>query len=241
MVYLQMQDISSERMQQMRRGFRSRSVRYDPTKADREEPGHTRQNSGRLSFSQRECPLKMPPSPSTSSFTDSSSTTYDGQLEETSYRMEQRNSKRHYVWPENKNPFVNPIMRYSDHATSNSVLAPNYMTKTESSKAKVRSESEPRQRPKIGRKQKTRRTSSMDGKNDKEDQYSWMIKLYRSSNFMNDGDNNSSISAMNRTSIQKKLMAFEVRCTHSLVIQNKHYLITPLILPTLLQPPVSLY
>ncbi|XP_062084507.1 protein IQ-DOMAIN 19-like [Humulus lupulus] len=74
---------------------------------------------------------------------------------------------------------------------------PNYMTNTKSSRAKVRSQSEPRQRPKFSPKQKNKQTEMADGMYDREDYQlikrsssqckfdseenhdSWFLKLYR--------------------------------------------------------------
>ncbi|XP_057763690.1 protein IQ-DOMAIN 19-like isoform X2 [Salvia miltiorrhiza] len=171
------------------RGLRSRSGRVP---AERVEYGSRVYSSGRLSVSQREYQLKMSPSPSTLSFTDSSSTTCDGQLEEFSLKMARRNSRRYSASPENKHPFIIPSSQSQDYMPSNSTMFPNYMTNTKSSQAKARSHSEPRQRPK----QKGKRSSSMDGKNDKQNEYPWLCKLYRSDKSTDEGDCDSSIGAM---------------------------------------------
>lgn len=189
-------------------GLRSRSGRVYHVPAERVDYGSRMFSSGRLSLSQREYLLKT--SPSTLSITDSSSTTYDG-LEEFSLKMARRNSRRYTASPENKHPFVIPSSQYQDYTPSNSTLVPNYMTNTTSSKAKTRSHSEPRQRPKLGTKQKSKRSSSMDGKNDKQNEYPWLSKLYRSEKSTDDGDCDSSFSAL--ASISKHMKSsvpFEV-------------------------------
>ncbi|KAL1536030.1 protein IQ-DOMAIN 19-like [Salvia divinorum] len=173
------------------RGLRSRSGSVYYVRGERVEYGSRIYCSGRHSVSQREHQLKMSPSPSTLSFTDSSSTTFDGQLEEFSLKMARRNSRRYSASPENKNPFI-PSSQSQDHMPSNSTLFPNYMTNTKSSQAKARSHSEPRQRPK----QKGRRSSSMDAKNDKQNEYPWLSKLYRPDKSTDEGDCNSATSAM---------------------------------------------
>ncbi|KAL7120138.1 hypothetical protein ACP275_02G105100 [Erythranthe tilingii] len=147
--------------------------------------GCLRSKSGRVHH-------KMYTSPSTLSFTDSSSTTHDGQLDEFSLKSERRNSMRYYsACQENKHLFVHPLS-HNDSPDCiipfDSHLKPNYMTNTKSSKAKARSHSEPRQRPK----QNSGRLSSVDGKNDKESEYpNWLVKIYRSNKSTNSRDCNS--------------------------------------------------
>ncbi|KAH6819098.1 hypothetical protein C2S51_002701 [Perilla frutescens var. frutescens] len=191
-------------------GLRSRSGRVYYVPCERVEYGPRMYSSGRLSVSQREYQLKTSPSPSTLSFTDSSSTTYDG-VEEFSLKMARRNSRRYSASPENKHPYITPFSQCQYYIPSNSTIVPNYMTNTKSSKAKTRSQSEPRQRPKLGTKQKSKRSSSMDGKNDKQNEYPWLSKLYRSDKSTDEGDCDSSISAMASISKHMKtLVPFEV-------------------------------
>ncbi|PIN26590.1 hypothetical protein CDL12_00657 [Handroanthus impetiginosus] len=175
------------------RGLRSTRGHLDHTLIGRVETNTRLRTFDPLSASQREHRLKMCSSPSQSSFTDSSATTYDGQVEEFSLRMARQNSRRYSTFPENKHAFI--------HRPLQSHFIPNYMINTKSSKAKDRSHSEPKQRPKLGAKQKSRRSSSMDGNNDKENQYLWLMKLYRHDKSMNDGDGDSNITAMTRKSL----------------------------------------
>ncbi|KAK6163142.1 hypothetical protein DH2020_002983 [Rehmannia glutinosa] len=170
-----------------RGGLRSRSGRIDHTPPKRVE-------YSRRSISQREYQLKMCPSPSTLSFTDSSSTNNDGQLEEVSLKMARRNSRQYSACPENKHPFILPPSPCPDYTSFDCHSVPNYMTNTKSSKAKARSHSEPRQRPELGTKQKSSRSSSLDAKNDKENQYPWLIKLCHYDKSTNDKYSDFNIS-----------------------------------------------
>ncbi|KAL0429499.1 UNVERIFIED_CONTAM: hypothetical protein Sradi_0575900 [Sesamum radiatum] len=170
-------------------GSRNRSGNIDQTQYERVEYGSRICNSGHFSVSQREYRLHMCPSPSTLSFTDSSSTTYDGQLEEFSLEMARRNSRRYSACLENKHPFIHLPAQCPDHITSDSHSTPNYMINTKSSRAKARSHSEPRQRPKVDTKQKNRRSSSMDENNE----YPYLVKLYRSGKSTIDGNHDSNI------------------------------------------------
>ncbi|KAL0425381.1 UNVERIFIED_CONTAM: hypothetical protein Sradi_1072900 [Sesamum radiatum] len=179
-------------------GSRNRSGNMDYTPYERVEYGSRTCNSGHFSASQREYRLHMCPSPSTLSFTDSSSTTYDGQLEEFSLEMARRNSRRYSACPENKHPFNHLPAQCPDHVTSDSHFTPNYMINTKSSRAKARSHSEPRQRPKVDTKQKNRRSSSMDENNESP----YLMKLYRSGKSTVDGNHDSNI--------RNSLIPFEV-------------------------------
>ncbi|KAK4410843.1 hypothetical protein Sango_0157300 [Sesamum angolense] len=179
-------------------GSRNRSGNMDYTPYERVEYGSRTCNSGHFSASQREYRLHMCPSPSTLSFTDSSSTTYDGQLEEFSLEMARRNSRRYSACPEHKHPFIHLPAQCPDHVTSDSHFTPNYMINTKSSRAKARSHSEPRQRPKVDTKQKNRRSSSMDENNE----YPYLMKLYRSGKSTVDGNHDSNI--------RNSLIPFEV-------------------------------
>ncbi|KAL8545633.1 hypothetical protein ACS0TY_005677 [Phlomoides rotata] len=190
-------------------GLRSRSVRVDNVPAERLEYGSRVCGSGRLSVSQREHQLKMSSSPSTLSFTDSSSTTYDGQLVEHPLKIMRRNSRRYSASPENRHPFILPPSQCSEYIPSNFV--PNYMINTRSSEAKARSHSEPRQRPKLGTKQKSKRSSSMEWKNDTENQYPWLNKPHHSHKFTDSGDSGSYMRALAGVSQHIRLLtAFEV-------------------------------
>lgn len=194
-----------------RGGLRSRSGRVYNVPGERVEYGSRIYSSGRLSVSQREYQIKICPSPSTMSFTDSSCTTYDGQLEEFSLKMARANSRRYSASQENKHPFIIPSSQSQYYTPSDPTMFPNYMTNTKSSEAKSRSHSEPRRRPKLGAKNKSKRSSSMDEKNDKQNEYSWISKLYRSEKPTDKGDCDSSIDAMSIISKHKNsIIPFEV-------------------------------
>lgn len=209
-------------------GLRSRSVRVDHVPAGRLEYGSRICGSGRLSVSQREFQLKTSSSPSTLSFTDSSSTTYDGQLEEHPLKITRRNSRRYSASP--------------DYMPSNFV--PNYMNNTRSSEAKARSHSEPRQRPKLGTKQKNKRSSSIDWKNDTESQYLWLNKLNHSRKYTDSEDSDSYMRAMAGVSQHIRLLtAFEVvsAWSFSCLFSVLHCLMAEFLISLIeLQPPMNL-
>lgn len=149
------------------------------------------------------------------SLTDESSMTYDGQLGEFSLDMARRSSRQYPAWSksEHRNTSLDdpPIQKLSDFMPTDSQFVPNYMTNTKSSEAKARSHSEPKQRPKWGKKQKSsRRGSSMDGKNDKESLYPWLIKLYGSDKLRNDRDCDSISTMTSNSNHRRSLITFEV-------------------------------
>ncbi|KAL2478258.1 IQ-domain 19 [Forsythia ovata] len=196
-----------------RGALKSRSARINHDLAGRVEHGFSTCNPGRYSTSQREHQLKACNSPSTLSLTDESSITYDGQLEEFPLDMARRSSRQYSTWPKTehgKTPFNDPLQRLSDFMPTDSQFAPNYMSNTKSSEAKARSHSEPKQRPKWGKKPKSsRRGSSMDGKNDKENLYPWLIKLYGSDKFRNERDCDSISTMTSNSNHRQSLITFE--------------------------------
>ncbi|KAF4365888.1 hypothetical protein CsatB_028830 [Cannabis sativa] len=133
-------------------------------------------NSGRLSISKRH------------------------QYEECSFSTAE-NSPRNYSAMSQRSPVIASSPRQLPNFSElMSYGYPNYMTNTKSSRAKVRSQSEPRQRPKFSTKQKNKQTETemADGMYDREDYQlmkrsssqckfdseennpdSWFIKLYR--------------------------------------------------------------
>ncbi|CAI9770405.1 unnamed protein product [Fraxinus pennsylvanica] len=205
---------TTENIQHRRGALMSRSTHINHTLAGRVEHGFGTCISGRSSGSKREHQLKTCPSPSTMSLTDESSMTYDGQLEEFSLDMARRSSRRYPAWSKSeyrKTPFDDPpLQQLSDFMPTDSQFVPNYMSNTKSSKAKSRSHSEPKQRPKWEKKPKSsRRGLSMDGKNDKENLYPWLIKLYGSDKFRNERDCDSISTMTSNSDHRRSLITFE--------------------------------
>ncbi|KAL2461011.1 IQ-domain 19 [Abeliophyllum distichum] len=205
---------TGENVHETRGALKSRSGRVNHALAGRVEHGFSTCNRGRSSTSQRERQLKTCPSPSTLSLTDESSITYDGQLEEFPLVMARQSSRQYSTWSKTehkKTPFNDPLQRLSDFMPTDSQFVPKYMSNTKSSEAKARSHSEPKQRPKWGKKPKSsRRGSSMDGKNDKENLYPWLIKLYGSDKFRNERDCDSISTMTSNSNHKQSLITFEV-------------------------------
>lgn len=176
-------------------------------------------------------------SPSPSTLTDITPRAYSGHFEEcTSFATAQSSPQLYYsagLRPEDiKNlpftfpkppPYAESVMSY-DYP-----LFPNYMANTESSRAKARSQSAPKQRPPdTFERQPSRRRASVEGRNVPRPvrmqrssshvgstahnyQYPWsMIRLDKSSASLNNSECGSSNTVLTNTNYCKSLVAFDV-------------------------------
>lgn len=157
-------------------------------------PSKRTDNTGRISVSKQEHQFLL--HPNQSPLTDTSSR----QFEESSYRTLNRISQQNYSVFDHNHIRVpqSPKVEYSDTTSHNSQFVHNYMANTQSSRAKLRSHSEPKQRP---LKQKTKRSPSFGGidstpdnkklnqsSNGKKSQQPWLIKIYRAAKSSKDID-----------------------------------------------------
>ncbi|XP_027364393.1 protein IQ-DOMAIN 14-like [Abrus precatorius] len=139
-------------------------------------------------------------SPAPSTLTELSPRACSGHFEECSFSTAQ--SSPHYYSAvsrveDSKLPFAFPRPAYTESMSYDYPLFPNYMANTESSRAKVRSQSAPKARPDSYERQPSRRRASMEGRNvprpvrmqrssshvgvtAQNYQYPWSIKLDRS-------------------------------------------------------------
>ncbi|XP_051123590.1 protein IQ-DOMAIN 19-like isoform X2 [Andrographis paniculata] len=187
-------------------GLRSRSTRAECIPSQGDECSWKIDSPA----SQKDSKLHSLASPSTVSFTDSTSTTYDGTQEEFSLKKARQNSGRYFYCPENKHSIIRLPTHCPDYnIPRSSNFTPNYMNNTESSKAKARSHSEPRQRPESNTKQRSRRSSSIDGKNDQENQYPWLLKLWRTGKFTTDRERESYITTVASIYKRNSFVPFE--------------------------------
>ncbi|OAY55706.1 protein IQ-DOMAIN 19 [Manihot esculenta] len=167
-------------------------------------------------------------SPAPSAPTDMSPRGYSGHFEDycnTAQSSPQYDSAVSKPDP-SKIPFAFPRPDYAEPLSYDYPLFPNYMANTESSKAKVRSQSAPKQRPDSFERQPSRRRASVEGRNipravrmqrssshvgatAQNYQYPWSIKLDRSTVSLNSECGSSSTVLTNATYC-RTLVGFDV-------------------------------
>ncbi|XP_015054754.1 uncharacterized protein LOC107001087 [Solanum pennellii] len=163
------------------------------------ENGLSTSEARRFSVSRRSHQvLQTCPSPSTLS--DMSTISYDRHIEDFSFKTPEKgfeHCSNVSTTTSSKTPFSIPHSENPNSIFSSATLALTYMSNTESSRAKARSHSEPRQRPNWSIIRKSKRTPSMDGitgipdsrreetpihsrrHNVPESHEAWLLKLYK--------------------------------------------------------------
>ncbi|KAM7476907.1 hypothetical protein LguiB_024150 [Lonicera macranthoides] len=184
---------------------KSKSVHKHVTnpETERTEHGFIRHHSSSLSVSKQEHQFSL--------YTGMSSRTYDTHFDAFLYNAAQKSPQNYPTGPNCRTEKTG----YED--------GPSYMANTESSRAKVRSQSEPKRRPVT---QKSRRTASSDMRtvtpgnqtrvsspvlrdNSTKTRHPWLIKLYRSSKSVKEIECDSRSTGTTEDSYCRALIAYE--------------------------------
>lgn len=167
-------------------------------------------------------------SPAPSALTDMSPGACSGHFEDYSFSTAQSSPQNYSAISKpdpSRVPFAFPGTDYAESLSYDYPLFPNYMANTESSRAKVRSQSAPKSRPDSYERQPSRRRASMEGRNVPRSmrmqrssshvgmtaqnyQYPWSIKLDRSSVSLKESECGSTSTVL--TNYCRSLVAYDV-------------------------------
>ncbi|KDP40224.1 hypothetical protein JCGZ_02222 [Jatropha curcas] len=174
-------------------------------------------------------PDKCQLSPAPSALTDMSPRGCSGHFED--YSLNTAESSPYYSAvskPEpSRVPFAFPQPEYAESLSYDYPLFPNYMANTESSRAKVRSHSAPKQRPDSFERQPSRRRASVEGRNipramrmqrssshvgatAQNYQYPWSTKLDRSTVSLKDSECGSTSTVLTNTTYCRTVVGFDI-------------------------------
>lgn len=170
-------------------------------------------------------------SPAPSALTEVSPRACSGHFEEYSFTTTQ--SSPQYLSavsrPDStRAPFTFHRPEYAESVSHDYPFFPNYMANTESSKAKVRSQSAPKQRPDSFERQSSRRRPSIEGRNIPRGvrmqrssshvgatangyQFPWSIKLDRSTVSLKDSECGSTSTVLTNTNYCRSLVTYELQ------------------------------
>ncbi|KAI4345681.1 hypothetical protein L6164_012781 [Bauhinia variegata] len=167
-------------------------------------------------------------SPAPSALTELSPKASSGHFEECSFSTAQDSPQSYSAasrTDDSKLPFIFPRPAYAETMSYDYPLFPNYMANTESSRAKVRSHSAPKQRPDSFERQPSRRRASVEGRNvprpvrmqrssshvgatAQNYQYPGAIKLDRSTFSLKDSECGSTSTVLTNTTCCRSLVAY---------------------------------
>ncbi|OMO85575.1 IQ motif, EF-hand binding site [Corchorus olitorius] len=169
-------------------------------------------------------------SPAPSALTDMSPRACSGHFEDYSFSTAQSSPQYHSAISKSDAsnlPFTFPRPEYAESVSYDYPLFPNYMANTESSRAKVRSQSAPKSRPpETFERQPSRRRASIEGRNvpravrmqrssshvgatAQNYQYPWSIKLDRSAVSLKDSECGSTSTVLTNTNYCRSLVAYD--------------------------------
>ncbi|KAL3505977.1 hypothetical protein ACH5RR_031359 [Cinchona calisaya] len=170
-------------------------------------------------------------SPSPSAITDLSPKACSGHFEEYSFDTTQSSPQYYSAISKpdsSRGAFAYVRSEFGDSLYHEDPFYPSYMANTESSRAKVRSHSAPKQRPESFERQPSRRRPSIEGRNvpravrmqrssshvgsaAQNYQYPWSIKLDRSSISLKDSECGSNSTVLTNTNYCRSLVGFYVQ------------------------------
>ncbi|KAJ9154271.1 hypothetical protein P3X46_027624 [Hevea brasiliensis] len=176
--------------------------------------------------------------PAPSALTNMSPRACSGHFEDNSFNAAQSSPQYYSAVSKpdpSRIPFAFPRPEYAESLSYDYPLFPNYMANTESSRAKVRSQSAPKQRPDSFERQPSRRRASAEGRNvprampmrmqlssshvgataqnyqhPQNYQYPWSIKLDRSTVSLKDSECGSTSTVLTNTTYCRNLVGFDV-------------------------------
>jgi hypothetical protein len=169
-------------------------------------------------------------SPAPSALTDMTPRACSGHFEDYSFDTAQSSPQYYSAVSKpdpSRVPFAFPRPNYAEPMAYDYPLFPNYMANTESSKAKVRSQSAPKQRPDTFERQPSRRRVSMEGRNvpravrmqrssshvgstAQNYQYPWSIKLDRSTVSLKESECGSTSTVLTNANYCRSLVSYDV-------------------------------
>lgn len=193
---------------------------YSIAQTERFDPRFSTYNKAISTRSKADLPLQFSPAPSTLTELNSMSPkAYSGHFED-------------FFATAQSSPHLS-AMSMPTHTSFDHPLYPNYMANTESSRAKVRSQSAPRPRIDTYERQSSKRRASVEGRNIPRGirmqrssshagltangyQYPWSIKLDKSNVSLKETECGSTSTVLTNTNYCRSLVGYEVRITFSL-------------------------
>ncbi|KAH9608048.1 hypothetical protein KSS87_020883, partial [Heliosperma pusillum] len=169
-------------------------------------------------------------SPAPSAITDISPRTCSGHFEDYAFATAQSSPQCHSAMSrpdQSRAQFSFPNPDYAETMSYEYPLYPSYMANTESSRAKARSQSAPKQRPEFERQPSRGRRPSVEGRSipkgarmqrssshvgaaEKNYQYPWSVKLDKSAVSLKDSECGSSCSVFTNANYARSVVSYDV-------------------------------
>ena len=206
---------------------KSRNSYSNHARTERTEPRFSTHNATNYAYRKQD---NQQISPAPSAMTDMSPRACSGHFEDYCFTTTQSSPQCYSAVSKfdcPRAPFAFPQTDCAESLSYDNPFFPNYMANTESSKAKVRSHSAPKQRPESFERQPSRRRASMEGRNipramrmqrssshigstNQGYQHPWSIKLDRSTVSLKDSECGSTSTVLTNTNYCRSLYAYDV-------------------------------